>query len=401
MAITNTKLNALHGKDRAKKQEYPDRDGLTIVAGLSGKVSFVFRYRVNGQSKRHTIGSYPAFSLDDAREETYKLRRLVESGEDPKSKAIQNNAVRRTLEDCAEHWLVNYVAHLKPKTKVLYQAQASRYFTNKRLTPDVETARFEDWIAYFDKVATDSTRKNAGAILKTLKSMLRYCKMRGFIKRSCAFDIELKAIGEASSVGQRNLDMTEVARFWLELGRSKATPAIKICLKLLLIFGARNSEIREAHRSEFDLDKCVWLLPASRSKTGKAIRRPIPALAVALIKELDELYGKNGFLIPGANLQSCMTTHSVAKMCKRVWGKMHLQFGTDEFIVHDFRRTLSTRLSEFGVAPHVTEKMLGHEMQGVMAIYNKHDWLDDQKVAYELWCNKIQEAAQNESTLSA
>lgn len=33
--------------------------------------------------------------------------------------------------------------------------------------------------------------------------------------------------------------------------------------------------------------------------------------------------------------------------------------------------------------PRVTEKMLEHELVGVMAIYNEHDWLSDQKGAYE------------------
>lgn len=83
---------------------------------MSGKVSFVFRYRFEGKSKRYTIGSYPAFSLDDAREETYKLMRIVENGNDPKRQ--EDNKVRRYLECCAEHWVTNYVAHLSPEHKL-------------------------------------------------------------------------------------------------------------------------------------------------------------------------------------------------------------------------------------------------------------------------------------------
>ena len=60
-----------------------------------------------------------------------------------------------------------------------------------------------------------------------------------------------------------------------------------------------------------------------------------------------------------------------------------------EWRTHDFRRSLVTNLSSEGVMPHVTEKMLGHELGGVMAVYNKHDWLSDQKDAYELYADKI------------
>jgi len=390
MSVTNSKLKSLHGKARSKKLEVADRDGLVVVAGLSGKISFVFRYRQDGKSKRHTIGSYPAFSLDEARESTYKLKRLIEDGKDLKRNI--KTSEKRYIADCATHWVDNYVVHLKPNTQTLYRSNVKLYFNNEMITTDIESTRFEEWIAFFDKVAAMSSRKNSGSILKTTKSMLRFCKSRGFIKSCAVFDIQLKAVGQAAAVGQRKLDVDEVAKLWIEIGRTKATPAIKSCIKLLIIFGARNSEIRGASRSEFNLTKKQWILPSERSKTGKEIRRPIPKLAESIIRELDEVYGMNGYLIPGAHTSTCMTTHSVARMCQRLWGKLHKQFGTSKFIAHDFRRTLSTRLSEQGILPHVTEKMLGHELQGVMAVYNKHDWIDNQVAAYEQWCEMILEA---------
>ena len=40
--------------------------------------------------------------------------------------------------------------------------------------------------------------------------------------------------------------------------------------------------------------------------------------------------------------------------------------------------------------PHVVEKMLGHELGGVLAVYNKHDWLKkDQLEGYELYSEKL------------
>ncbi|MEH6393893.1 hypothetical protein [Pseudoalteromonas sp.] len=40
------------------------------------------------------------------------------------------------------------------------------------------------------------------------------------------------------------------------------------------------------------------------------------------------------------------------------------------------RQPISTLLSENSVATHVTEKMLDHTMRGVLAVYNKHDWMN-------------------------
>ncbi|OKX44122.1 hypothetical protein AWP91_08545 [Escherichia coli] len=48
-----------------------------------------------------------------------------------------------------------------------------------------------------------------------------------------------------------------------------------------------------------------------------------------------------------------------------------------------------TRLSEMNVEPHVTERMLGHELGGIMSVYNKHDWIEAQRKAYELHADKL------------
>ena len=63
-----------------------------------------------------------------------------------------------------------------------------------------------------------------------------------------------------------------------------------------------------------------------------------------------------------------------------------------KFQPHDARSSLSTLLSENGVALHVTEKMLGHTMRGVMAVYNKHDWIKEQAEGYESYCQLIDDA---------
>ncbi len=36
-----------------------------------------------------------------------------------------------------------------------------------------------------------------------------------------------------------------------------------------------------------------------------------------------------------------------------------------------------------------SKKMLGHELGGVLSVYNKHDWIAEQKDAYDLYAEKI------------
>lgn len=53
----------------------------------------------------------------------------------------------------------------------------------------------------------------------------------------------------------------------------------------------------------------------------------------------------------------------------------------EPFTPHDLRRTTATMLSELGVDPIVVEKILNHELMGVMAVYNRHQYMDKRKEA--------------------
>lgn len=394
MAVTDSKLDKLHGRKRTTVIELPDRDGLVASVGKSGKISWVFRYRFDGKQKRLTFGTYPAFTISDARAKAVEFQRTLQDGDDPKY--YSQGADTITIEYCAKQWLEARVIALKPKTATMYTSVANKYFTLSRFPHDVQKARFEYWLSYFDTIAKETSKVNSGSVAKVAKTMLKWCRSRNIIQSSVLFDIELRAIGEAPKQGQRNLQLSEVGRLWNITNQSIATPAMKACINLLLIFGARNSEVRQAQRSELDLDSKVWTLPSHRSKTGKPIRRAIPEKAATIIQSLDEIYGTSGYLIKGKNHHTCMSVHAVDRFIVRAWGKMSKQANTEKFTPHDFRRTLATRLSEKSVLPHVVEKMLGHELGGVMAIYNKHDWIEEQAVAYELWCSMISEAAKDD-----
>jgi integrase len=56
---------------------------------------------------------------------------------------------------------------------------------------------------------------------------------------------------------------------------------------------------------------------------------------------------------------------------------------------HDLRRTFSTRLGDLGVAPHVIEKLLNHTAEGMAAIYNRAELLEERIAATKLWAAEL------------
>jgi integrase len=94
---------------------------------------------------------------------------------------------------------------------------------------------------------------------------------------------------------------------------------------------------------------------------------------------------KKYLVIPVQKPDKAIITDSVNRLAKRIWNKLYDNYQMPEWMPHDFRRTLVTRLSENEVLPHVTEKILGHVLCGGMGVYNKHDWLEDQLKGYNYW----------------
>ncbi|EFL5775605.1 tyrosine-type recombinase/integrase [Escherichia coli] len=125
------------------------------------------------------------------------------------------------------------------------------------------------------------------------------------------------------------------------------------------------------------------LVPKEHSKMGNVIRRPIFEQIKPFLEKAMTTY--NDVLFPGEDINKPISIAAANRFVNRIRGGMDLGY----WRTHDFRRTLVTRLSEMNVEPHVTERMLGHELGGIMSVYNKHDWIEAQRKAYELHADKL------------
>ena len=74
--------------------------------------------------------------------------------------------------------------------------------------------------------------------------------------------------------------------------------------------------------------------------------------------------------------------------------------GCPHWSIHDLRRTIKTKMAEMGIAPHVSEKILGHKLTGMLAIYDQYDYIPEQQEAADRWAEKIQSCASASNPLS-
>ncbi len=400
MPLSDTKLRNLDGKKQEPKT-FTHRDSLGVRVSKKGTITWQYRCRLEGKPIIISLGRYPGLSIKDAQDYIPKLRQWLKENKDPRIELKKRNRQESgcpSISEVTELWLEKRVPDMKPATQVNYKNNADVWIKNKLNMP-ADNMRLTDWIEYFDMVKEKGSAITAGTILVRIKTIVGWAYKRGVISpNNPVLQLNVADIGKAPTPGSRVLQINEIAKLWIQIEKSKATPATKICLQLIFLTGARQSEVRTAEWCDFNFDSMIWTVPPEKSKTAKPINRPISKKAKELIDSLAMVYGKSGFLIPGANQTKAMTTHSINRFCARMRAHLLTEFKTPKFTPHDSRRSLSTLLSEAGTAPHVTEKMLGHVLRGVMAIYNKHDWIEEQRKAYDDYWRLINKAIEKELT---
>lgn len=381
MALSDTKLRSINGKPYSGTAEVTDGDGLSARITPTGTITFQFRYRWNGKPVRLNVGRYPSTSLKDARVIVGEMRALYMKGVNPKNYFTRSDG-ELTLKECLEQWWDKYVTDLKPNTQTLYRSVVYNTMYTQFEDAPVANIPVSAWVRFFDKQES-LNKKKARVLLLQLRSVINWCISRQLIPSCELLKLSVKNIGKKPDIGSRVLTYSELAKVWLALENNKIVSSNKLLHQLLLLWGARLSELRLATAIEFNMGDLIWTTPGEHSKMGNVIRRPIFDQVKPYVERL--LNNGNYILFPGQELDKAIDRSSANLYMKKLRDKIDIP----EWRTHDFRRSLVTNLSGEGVMPHVTEKMLGHELGGVMAVYNKHDWLPEQKEAYELYADKI------------
>lgn len=396
MALTDTWLKAQSGKPRPALAEVSDRDGLGVRITPKGKVVFQLRYRYDGQHTRADLGSYPALTLKEARLEAERLRGLLEQGHDPRIvRALAKQAIVKadSIESLFRAWYEAYCKKNKKGHHDVLRSFELHVFPRIGKLP-AEKTTLHEWLDLLEKQA--AVRPGiADRILTNAKQMLKWGVKRRLIPSNplaeinASEDLQIKKVA-----GSRSLSQDEVVRVWRAIELSRIALKNKLFLKLCLIYGCRNGELRAAEKSHFDFKKKVWTIPPANHKlgktSGKPLLRPITPATEALIKEAMELAEESIYLFTNAGSNDAMGTSAPLALPYNVmqWLRRHENFEMEHWSVHDLRKTARTNFSTL-TDPHVAEIMLGHRLPGTWQVYDHYDYLPEQATAIDAWCRRL------------
>ncbi|MDO8956992.1 MAG: tyrosine-type recombinase/integrase [Deltaproteobacteria bacterium] len=404
MGLTDLQMRKI--KPKKERFEVSDGDGLSLRVMPSGAKSFVYRYLADGIPRRMTLGIYapelsqelsdyhippavgklPFLTLAEARGMHAEARAKVARGIDPgaeKKAALDTRKAAPTFEDfIGEFWEVELKEKKSgPETLRLLQKDIVPAW-GKRKVADIKR---RDIVLLLDRVR-ERGLVMGNRVHGALTRLFNFSAERGIIDDSPCTRIR-KSVENGRS---RVLNDDEIRLLWAALALdSKAIDVYhisKLALKMILLTGQRPGEVCGMTWEEIDGDG-FWNIPASRMKNGEPHRVPLTSMAVDVIEAARPYSGDCDFVFRSSfKDRDAMTTRALSRAIIRHWQEIGFQ---EKFTPHDLRRTLRTRLAELGVSDVVAERVLGHKLQGVLGIYNRHSYDVEKRQALASWEKRL------------
>ena len=163
-------------------------------------------------------------------------------------------------------------------------------------------------------------------------------------------------------------------------------PATRAALKLMALLYPRPGELRLSIWEEFDLEKATWTIPAARSKMRREHVKPLPELAIGVLRQLNFETGSNYRVFPSAIARDKPISENTMNQALRRMG-----FEKGEHTSHGFRASASSLLNESGLwNEDAIEAELSHiGADHVRRAYHRAKYWDERVQMAEWWSEQI------------
>lgn len=403
-----------------KRLEYADgaTPGLVLRVTEHGVKSWSVLYRIfgkgapgrngqptKGRQERYTIGPYPAFDLVGARAKALEVIRIASEGRDPaaqrREQAVNGHPLRageqaqmpaptdnRTIGWAIEEFGKGDHTATADQRKRQLELHVKPTWRDKSLSA-ISRA---DVHSLLDGLRKDKGTDAARRARKHLSALFNWAVDRDYIETSPAAGLRRKDLRYVPR--ERALGDTELRVVW-HAADTLGYPFGPM-YQLLILTGQRLEEIAAAKRSWLDKKRSLIEVPADSYKSRRQHIIPLSQAAMRIIESLP-VWGAESFLFSSTGGETHVTGYTAAKerLDKAV---LRLMREHDEsaaalphWTVHDFRRTVKTKLAELEVPKEIRDRVLGHAKVGMDKTYDKHDYLKEKRAALDRWARRIDE----------
>ena len=401
MSLTGAKIRTLKPSDKPFKVS--DSHGLYLRVKPGGSRHWYLKYRISGKESRIALGTYPAISLSDARQQREGIRKMLALNINP---VQQRAAVRGSR--TPEKVFKNVALAWHKSNRKWSQNTADRLLAslNNHIFPvignlPVSELKPRHFIDLLKGIEEKGLLEVASRTRQHLSNIMRHAVHQELIDTNPAANLG----GVTTPPVRRHYPALPLERLpeLLERigayhqGRELTRHAVLLMLHVFI----RSSELRFARWSEIDFTNRVWTIPATRepiigvrySGRGAKMRMPhivpLSEQSIAILKQIKDITGNNELIFPG--------DHNPYKpMCENTVNKALRVMGYDtkkDICGHGFRAMACSALMESGLwAKDAVERQMSHQERNTvrMAYIHKAEHLEARKAMMQWWSDYLE-----------
>lgn len=379
--LTDRQVRDLARKSRRYIISDPVQPGMYVRVPPRGPAVFAAVARdPAGRQIWATIGGADVLGIEQARDRAREVIRRIREGKP----AFEPTPVAPdAFKSVAEGWLVRHVAanQLRSKgeierclTKYVYPVWKDRPFTELRRG---------DVTALLDRIEDAHGARQADLVLAIIRKVMRWHQTR--VDDYVAPIVPgMKRANSADRKGKRILGDDEIRALWVCTGEMGTYGAI---LRTALLTGQRRAKIATLRWD--DLVGGEWRIRTERREKSNAGMLRLPQIVLDIIAAQPRM-ARNPHVFPAAVGPGPFNSFSQRKeeLDARLRDKLP---DMAPWVVHDLRRSARSLLSRAGVSSDHAERVLGHAIQGVEAVYDRHHYHGEKGTALQRLADLIQQ----------
>ncbi len=366
-----------------------DERGLFLLVTPAGGKWWRLKYRFGGKEKSLSLGVYPDVGLKDARDRRDEARKLIAAEVDPADhrkakKAAREDRDTNSFEVIAREWFSKQAPNWAP-------AHAERIIS--RLERDIfpwvggrpmSEVLAPELLSVVQRIERRGALETAHRALNTCGQIFRYAVATGRADRDPSGDLRGAIATPKAGHFAAVTEPARVAEILRMIDGYQGTPTVQCALKLAPLVFVRPGELRKAEWADIDLDAAQWRYTATKTDTPHIV--PLATQAVAILRELHPLTGRDRYVFPGARTRTRPMSENAVLAAMRRMG-----IPKDEMSGHGFRAMARTILDEvLGFRPDFIEHQLAHAVRDPNGrAYNRTAHLDARALMMQGWADYL------------
>jgi integrase len=395
LALTDTKIRSFKPEKKAYKRG--DSDGLFLWITPNGSKLWRLKYRFGGKEKLQSFGAYPDVSLAQAREKRQESKALLAQDIDPMAKAKEDKAEQAAVDentfsliaaDLLEKLTKEGLAETTLKKKRWLLSFAEADFGNVPIR-DLTAAKVLPTLMRIQELGNYESAKRVRSVVG---QVCRYAVSTARAEADPTYSLRgaliAPKVSHMAALTSRE-DFAQLVRaVW---AYESGAPSTRAALKLMSLLYTRPGEMRLALWEEFDLEKATWTIPAARTKMRREHVKPLPKMAVEILRQLQFETGSNYRVFPSSIARDKPISENTMNQALRRMG-----YEKDEHTSHGFRASASSLLNESGKwNEDAIEAELAHVgADQVRRAYHRARYWDERVKMADWWANELQEMLQ-------